>query len=248
MANNIKQNLEKEVKFTINASLSQADLIDFIGKLGLALDHQDSQTDVYFDNDNYDIINLKRGLRLRYSSGKLKSLEFKSLFKGENGFAVEEVKLFDKNTLDYAGLENILVNRLDICNQELFSQNKKGVAVEKFLSGLNLVPAVTLKKDRQVYIDQEKKVEVCVDMIYGLGTFVEVEAIDSTSPLFDELITKFEKSGFASLDKTHAGYLDLMLSKNSKILSKSAFENKYLENPKWNVKPNEVQIFLHLTQ
>lgn len=247
MVTNVKQNLENEVKFIIDKSTSFSDLVIFIEKLSLLLDRQDLQTDVYYDNSRYDIINLKRGLRVRYLSEVLTNLEFKSLFKGKSGYAIEEVKLLEDNSLNYSELENILVYRLNICSREAFLQNKKGVSVEAFLIGLGLVPTVTLKKDRRVYIDREKKVEICVDSIEGLGTFVEVEAIDNSSPLFEEMVTKFQQSEFAQLDETHAGYLDLILSKNSKILTKTDFEKKFAENPKWNVKPNEDEIFSYLT-
>ncbi len=243
---NQKQNIEKELKFIISPKVSKEDIKVFLENLGLVFNHQDLQTDIYWDTNNFDIINLKRGLRVRYVSNVLKNIEFKSLFQDDSGkYVVEEIKLLKDNVLDKAVLEDILVNRLNICKDCEFKQN---LPIEQYFSNLGLKSSVTLKKERSIFMDLQKSVEVCVDTVENLGIFLEVESVGDTVGLFEKIVEELNNSGFAILDNTHAGYLDLILSKNPKILTKGDFEKRFAENHEWNVKNGERNVFLALTQ
>ena len=241
------KNIEKEVKFKIDSKLAKSQLEDFLKKLGLVAKEQIFQKDVYWDNRTCDIINLKRGLRIRYISNKIKDVEFKSLFNKMNGqYVVEEIKLFKENMLDVSALKEILVTRLEICELKDFD-NDNSNSPEIYLSKLGLKPVVILEKERSLWVDKNNEIEVSVDIVTDLGTFVEIEQVDNSNRIYDEIVKKFEESIFATQDSTHGGYLDFILNKNSKITSKSEFENKFVKDSMWNVKPNEKNIFLSLT-
>lgn len=243
-----KINIEREVKFKINPTWTKLELERFLKKLNLIKKEQISQKDIYWDNQICEIINLKRGLRVRYISDQIKDVEFKSLFKGESGqYVIEEIKLFKKGCLDTSSLKEILVNRLEICKAKDFN-NDDSDSPELFLSRLGLMPVVTLEKKRSVWIDNKREVEVSVDAVSGLGIFVEVEQIGRIGQVFDFIVKELENSGFAVRDITHSGYLDLILIKNNRITSKSEFEKRFMEDNMWNVKTGEKNIFLSLTQ
>jgi len=240
-------NIEKEVKFIIKSNITIPELNQFLIQLQLSPKHQVFQKDVYWDNQNCKIINLKRGLRIRYISNKVKDFEFKSLFKGQNGqYVVEEQKLLVNGQLDVSALKKILVNRLNICRLNNFESNF--YSLESYLSKLGLLPIVTLEKNRSIWIDQNNEIEVSVDIISNLGTFVEVEQVSNFNQIYNKVVYKLENSNFTIRDITHSGYLDLILNKNDKIISKSEFERKFTKNNMWNIQHNEKHIYLSLTK
>ena len=242
-----KTNIEKEVKFKINPRLAKLQLENFLKKQGLVAKERILQKDVYWDNQACDIINLKRGLRVRYVSNQVKDVEFKSLFKRENGqYVIEEIKLLKNGQFDISALKEILINRLGICGLKDFSDSDLD-SPEIYLSKLGLSCVITLEKERSVWINQNGGIEVSVDIVSGLGVFVEVEQIGGSDQTFDYIVKKFERSDFAIRDISHNGYLDLILNKNSKITSKSEFEKKFVKDNKWNVKLGEKDLFLSLT-
>jgi len=245
---NQDKNIEKEIKFKISVKMTKSELNQFLKRLGLRLKVEFLQKDVYWDNKDCEIINLKRGLRIRYILNKIKDVEFKSLFKNDKGqYIVEEIKLFKNEKLDISALGNILVNRLGIFKLEDI-KNSNLSCPEVYLSNLGLLPAITFEKFRKVWIDPAGEIEVSVDIIPDLGTFVEIEQVSNSKQFFDQIVEKFEKSKFAIRDIAYSGYLDLLLNKNDKIISKSEFEKKFREDNKWNVKSGEEDIFLSLTQ
>ncbi len=240
-------NLEKEVKFKIHSETSPEQLHSFVTSLGMTLHRKDVQRDVYWDTADCRIINLKRGLRLRYVKGQLRHVEFKSLFQNQDGkYVVEEIKLYERGVCDYDKLRHILVDRLQIMNSDVFNTCPSTGSPEQFLSGIVLCPAVIIDKERNVYRDQEQQIEVCIDTIPELGTFVEVESLMTSDTQFNGIVDKFTHSGFATADLVHAGYLDLLIEKDSKISSPSQFAEQFKINPKWNVQPNEESLYLAL--
>lgn len=241
-------NIEKEVKFRIRPKLSKSQLKDFLKGLGLFIEKEILQKDIYWDNHNCDIINLKRGFRIRYVSGKIKDIEFKSLFKKNNGeYVIEEVKLFKDGMLDLSALKNILVSRLGVCTLEEFNDFNSDF-LEMSLTKLGLSPVVTLEKERSIWVDEKGEIEVSLDVVSGLGIFIEVEQVGDTDRVFDKVIKRLSESVFVDRDTTHSGYLDLILNKNCKITSKTDFEKKFRLDNKWNVKPNEEDVYLSLTK
>ena len=75
-----------------------------------------------------------------------------------------------------------------------------------------------LKKERGIWIDQKSEIEVSVDIVSSLGTFVEVEQTGESNRIFDSVVKKLERSSFAVRDTNHSGYLDLILNKNIKMI------------------------------
>lgn len=243
-----KTNVEKEVKFKINPKLTKSQLENFLKEQGLVAKERILQKDVYWDNQACDIINLKRGLRVRYVSNQVKDVEFKSLFKRENGqYVIEEIKLLKNGQFDISALKEILINRLGICELKGFDNNNLD-SPEVYLSKLGLSPVITLEKERSVWVDQNGEIEVSVDIVSGLGIFVEVEQVGNSNQVYDKIVKRFRKSNFATQDFTHSGYLDLILNKNNKITPKAGFKKKFEDNNKWNVRTGEQDIFLSLTQ
>lgn len=243
-----KTNIEKEVKFKITPEFTQTQLENFLKKHGLILKEQVHQKDVYWDNPDCEIINLKRGLRVRYVSSQIKDVEFKSLFQKENGqYVIEEIKLLKNGYLDIPALKEILLDRLEIGGLKVCDHDQSD-SPEIYLSKLGLSPVVTLEKVRSVWTDHHDDIEVSVDIVAGLGVFVEVEQTGNSEQVYDQIVEKFESSDFATRDITHSGYLDLILTKNSKITSKSEFEEKFAQDHKWNVKQGEENVFLSLTR
>lgn len=240
--------IEKEIKFKIDPNLPKEDLEGFLKKLGLTPKEQILQTDVYWDNQTCDIINLKRGLRARYVTGQIKEVEFKSLFKKKDGqYVVEEIKILNNGLLDIPELKNILVNRLGVCKITDFDI-KNPSSPEIILSEIGLAPMVTLEKERHLWTDQIKSVEISVDSITDLGMFVEIEQTDNTSTAYNNIVKAFSECGFATPDLFHSGYLDLILDKNNKICSRLEFENKFDNDYMWNVLDSEKDIYTDLTQ
>lgn len=248
MAKKQNNNIEKELKFKIDSDVTKTELDRFLSELGLVTKEMVLQKDVYWDNPNCDIINLKRGLRTRYISNQIRDVEFKSLFKTSNGqYVVEEIKILKNSQLDVSSLKEIMVNRLGLIQANNFVYDASGTP-EDILTSLGLSPVVTLEKERQIWEDQNGNVEVSVDSITNLGIFVEIEQVGNFSQVFDEIVEKFTKSNFATLDSSHSGYLDMILDKNNKIISKDGFEIKFHDDNMWNVQEGERDIFLNLTQ
>ena len=248
MIKQLKINIEKEVKFKIDQKLTKLQLENFLFKQNLVKREKKEQKDVYWDNKTCDILNLKRGLRIRFISNKIIDIEFKSLFKGEDGrYVIEEIKLLKNGKFKISSLKKILIDRLGVLNSNDFNKCNL-VSPENYLSKLGLSPVITLEKEREIWVDENREVEVSIDVILDLGIFVEVEQVGNSNQNYDKLVKEFKKSNFTTQDFNHSGYLDLILNKNNKIISKSEFEKKFEENNKWNVRPGEINIFLSLTK
>lgn len=248
MSNRQNINIEKEVKFKIHSRVTGSELDKFLVKLGLTIKRREQQEDVYWDNKDCEITNLKRGLRIRYISNTVADVEFKSLFKGDNGqYVVEEIELLKNGVLDTSAIKNILADRLEICRAKDIKGSNLNSPEANFLN-LGLLPVITLKKERRVWSDTAGEVEVSVDTISDIGVFVEIEQVDCQSQIYDHIVEKFEKSGFTTRDIAYGGYLDLLISRNDKITPAVEFEKKFAEDNRWNVKFGEQNIFLTLTR
>lgn len=228
-------NQEIEIKYRVMSP--SKDLNKVIKSLGLVPHKVQNQKDVYWDTDDFMMINLKRGLRIRYVNGKLSAIEFKSLFKNEDGeYFIEEIDLRDNGKLNLTKLKNILVDRLGI-----FSQKESVAHCDshyEILGSFGLKPIVCVQKRREIYANANRTRLVCVDKIEGLPLYLEIESLDGTSPV--DIALKFEK--VLELEKTQASYLDLVFQSDKNILSKSEFDRKFEEDKRWNVQPNEESI------
>lgn len=235
------KNEEREVKFEILNNVSVAKIQKLFTSLNLLYVGTEEQTDVYWDTEDCQIINLKRGLRARYLQNNLNAVEFKSLFKKKTGeFMVEEIKLLHDG-FDIGKLAYILNDRLEIGIKGNKAVGGAVKAVENLLKEMGLRPAVTFKKTRIVYRSNDASVEVCLDVVEGLNLFIEIECLKADVVAYEEMIIKISSMSRIKLQQIRCGYLDLLLQKNPKILSKSEFEDMFNLDYRWNVKPREAK-------
>ena len=210
---------------------------DSIETAGFKLLSAQNQKDVYWDTEGCDLINLKRGLRVRYLEGEFSSVEFKSLFKKDDGsFFIEEVNLLKDKCLDLDLLKSILVERLGVLTDE-FSKIT-GTSTTEILSSLGLKPTIILDKKRLIFTDRTQSHHICIDTIEGLPDHLEIESVKGNN--LKDIAAMFESS--LKLKKTQKSYIDLLLQKNDKILSSVEFEKRFKENRKWNIQPGENNI------
>lgn len=231
---------EIEVKYQVNST--KQELMNLIKKLNLKFIDCEEQKDEYWDTKDFRIINLKRGLRIRYSQGKINSIQFKSLFKKKDGtFFVEEVDLFKDNKLDLNLLKNILQFRLRIINKEITEQESP----QETLKHLGLKVAVIFAKKRTVYKEKASKYHLLVDEIKELPVHIEIEARERK--ILNEICNGFEKS----LKLVHAkqkGYLGILFNHKKEIVKEEEFEKKFQDDYEWNVQPSERELYEQINQ
>lgn len=227
---------EIEIKYQVNSDYLK--LSELIKKLGLSLTSSEEQRDEYWDNKNFKIINLKRGLRIRYSASGIKSIQFKSLFKKENGnYFIEELDLLNHGKFDLELLKNILHERLGvIANNKIKSLDSP----QKILKSLDLDIAVVFNKKRSTYSDNDKKYLLFVDEVEGLPLHIEIEACDRET--LNQVSFEFEKN--LDLVKTgQKGYLGILFGNKKGILSEEEFDRRFKKDPKWNLQANELEMY-----
>lgn len=234
---------EIEVKFQIVCPKQVGDVIDILQKNGLCFQAKTTQNDTYWDTEQCEIINLKRGLRSRSASGKVVALEFKSLFKRADGTSfIEEIPLFKDNSIDVGGLREILVNRLGVLSEASFSlDNSNNNNVKSFLSGLGLKSKVEISKTRYSFVNNSS--EVSIDNVVGLPLHLEIELSENGNYVdYQKLINRFMNDSALVLQPVEKSYIDLLFQANNNFLSPEEFEQKFQEDFSWNVLPNERQL------
>lgn len=230
--------IEEEQKFEITKNTTVDSLERALATLGFRLDHIQQQRDVYWDDEDCTITNLKRGLRVRHSSGQLHSVEFKSLFVGaDGGFVVEEKTLLDdKGKPNHTQLGSVLVGRLGY-NSPMQEYDD----IERVLTEYGLKPCIVLDKTRRVYVDAAKNVEAAIDDIAGLPLHLEVENTGDHEA-YKKAIAALQQSLGVRLKPTKAGYLDLIVSQHKKLLSRQEFADRFAANHSWNVLETEREL------
>lgn len=229
-------NQEIETKFLFLGNTSVSAIRSKLEDLGFGLVRLEKQVDAYWDTEDCKIINLKRGLRLRYNEGKLCRAEFKSLFSSGKSKYIEEIDLMPKGKISMPLLYEILCVRLSIVKEERFVGLDEVPDMPKLLKGLGLRPVLKIQKSRHVFTDSTGECEVCVDRIPGYPTYLEIETNSDTNTLhrFSCLITKNFQ-----VKKTTLSYIDIVCDSDKRILSANEFSSRFVKNPGWNVQPAE---------
>jgi len=236
------KNIEIEIKFMVLSSTSAEDIGRFLKENGYLFQSKETQDDVYYDVPNYSIVNLKRGLRLRDSAGKI-SFEYKSLFSNKFGkLVVEEVDLLDNGYLRLDRLKEILVKRhkLDLNIQADIVVKDSSIA--EYLESLGLIRAIVLKKERTNYQDRDNLCTISLDYVVDAGVFIEVEVNNGDERLLDKITSLFLQMKGLVVKRTNDGYLNILRLSNSKLLSSAEFEKKFREKYDWNVMLGEMEI------
>jgi adenylate cyclase class IV len=227
---------EVEKKFKVLSEVKK--LLLFLSSLGFGAGKKETQTDVYWDTSDFKIINLKRGLRLRNGS----KLEFKSLFKKQNGeYVVEEIEI-GNGTIDKSKLMEILVTRLNVCESGSFDNINFSEDIKTVLKNLGLNPMLVLKKERIVYENGE--FEVCIDAIKGYPPYLEVESKSKEEHKLLEFTSELVRK--VKLAEVQQGYLDIIFSSLPNIFSPEEFKKKFDKQFNWNVLPGERKLVLEL--
>jgi adenylate cyclase class IV len=233
--------IEREQKFEIQSQLSNLEVQDILESHNLINQNIEVQKDVYWDNDDCLITNLKRGLRVRYISGVLKSIEFKSLFIASNGNrVVEEISLLNSNgELDIEKLNYLLVERLKLSTKKHEESKFSHLVV---LESYGLKPCIVLDKTRVVFTDENENVEVGLDDIDGLPLHIEVELSGDNLVYYTTLVESLASNGQLKLKPINLGYLDLISQQNPKLKSPNEFTELFKQNYSWNVLDTEMEL------
>lgn len=230
--------IEEEQKFEVAQNATVDELEQALAELGFRLDHIQQQRDVYWDDEYCTITNLKRGLRVRHLSGSLHSVEFKSLFVGaDGGFVVEEKTLLDdKGMPDHAQLGSVLAGRLGY-NSPMQEYDD----IERVLTEYGLKPCIVLNKTRRIYVDAAKNVEAAIDEIANLPLHLEAENTGDYQA-YKKAVAALRQSLGTRLKPIKAGYLDLIVSQNKKLLSGQEFADRFAADHGWNVLETEREL------
>ncbi len=237
--------MEIESKFEILVLENVELIVQVLVRYGFKRINQITQNDIYWDDSNYSITNLKRGLRARSVDGDIQNVEFKSLFKNEKGQQiVEEISLLKENQyLDVEAISEILTNRLGMKNIEKLSGN---MTMSATFNAYGLKPQIYLNKRRTMYIDDRSNIEACIDRIDGISPHLEIELIGKDQERYYELVSLLQEQMGHAVRKVDKGYLDMIAESNKKICSSHEFDLRFKNNPDWNVLPNERKLVINL--
>ncbi|MDR2369702.1 MAG: CYTH domain-containing protein [Mycoplasmataceae bacterium] len=240
----IEKVLEMEQKFSFNEKWTVAEIEKIIEKFGLRRDGFEELRDVYWDNEDCKIMNLKRGLRVRFLFGVLKSVEFKSLFVNAMGKRlIEEISLLDEQqNIDLVKLNNLIVNRLQLSQTKVKNENN----INNILSNYGLSPCMIISKKRSVFTDTKKNITVTVDLVENLPPHLEVELVGDDYDAYQEFIVQLKKTLPDDLREVKLGYNDLLAQKNPKILPLEVFLHRFEHDPEWNVLESEKKLVQEL--
>jgi adenylate cyclase class IV len=229
---------EIEIKYQVNSSLEE--LNNLIKQQNLQFVNSEEQKDEYWDTESFKIINLKRGLRIRYLGDKIKSIHFKSLFKkSNNDFFVEEIKLFENQKLDLIKLKEILENRLEITKFKNF-EKYEGKTPQEVFKMLGLQIAVNFHKKRTCYKENQNKFLFFIDEIDSLPLHIEIETHDRINL---KEISKIVEDKLDVINAKQKGYIGILFDKHSEILPEEKFQEKFKQDKLWNILKNEKGIY-----
>lgn len=204
------------------------------------------QKDEYFDNPQFLITNLNRGLRARWNNNTPTILEFKSLFYNQyspskiNPWYIEEIAMaFPLKKNDLKTLDKILARlkfpktnspRKEMLDYEL---------LKKFLAEYGLKPQIIVDKVRREYEYQNSI--VTFDEVEGIGYFVEIESEAGPENIFYRL-------GINDLKIVRIGYNDILAQGRKNLIPNDERQKRYIENPCWNILEPEKDLVEKLLQ
>ncbi len=191
------------------------------------------QKDEYFDNSQFLITNLNRGLRARWNNNNPVILEFKSLFYNPyspskiNPWYIEEIAMpFPLKKNDLKTLDKILT-RLKFPKLKSPQNGKLDYdLLRTFLKEYNLEPQIIVTKIRREYLYQNST--ITFDEVEGVGYFLEIESETGPENLFYQL-------GIKDLKIVRFGYNDMLAKGRKNLIPNAEKQKRYIENPCWNI-------------
>jgi len=180
--------LEIEVKYPV-ADLTA--IKERLGALGAALAVQRQDADRYFNAPDRDFAKTDEALRIRCIADTNRVT-----YKGPK---------FDKATKTRVEIEATLGAGAE--NADTFA---------RLLTNLGYRPVETVRKDRTIYHLDRKgfALEICLDSVHGVGTFVELEIMAAAEALEAAKAVLHEVAGELGLgDSERRSYLELLLAK-----------------------------------
>jgi adenylate cyclase class IV len=245
----LKKNNNEEKEIKVRLSEDECKLLISELQLIQPIKHS-KQKDIYYDRQDLYITNLNRGLRIRYDGDEPKYLEFKSLFfniKKDNPWFIEE-NTFNLPLLceDYYKLLTILLRLhllplnkdtyLWLIRQKWDCHNYiDGIkSLNKCLLKANLVPMITVKKERTEY--EKNRVIYTFDYIEGLGHFLEIESQN------EDPVKILKRLPIEDYQIVRNGYNDMIAVNIPSYLPNEEKQRRFRENPGWNILPNEKEV------
>ena len=199
--------IELELKYEIKSIPNKIKKIEII--------KQKQQEDIYYDTNNYDLIQRGNFFRIRNK----KRLEFK-LFAGDTSHLFCQETDFD--------LDKISINKEQI-NNILSSINLKNIKdlnnINQIIDTNNLKVLAPIKKHRTSYKYNENST-ISIDEVDNLGLFLEAEIMidketlskDEANTIKEEFINDLKKSKILTNTEkqVNIGYVELYLLKHNK--------------------------------
>lgn len=219
----IKVRLAKQIFKKIESEVKK--LSEYLG--------EKRQKDEYFDNLQFQITNLNRGLRVRWNNNNPTILEFKSLFYNPyspskiNPWYIEEIPIsfpLGKNELETL---NQILTRLKFPKPKSLRKERLDYnLLRKFLMQYNLEPQIIVIKTRREYLYQDST--VTFDEVESLGYFMEIESKAGPENLFYQL-------GIKDLKIVRFGYNDMLAEGRKNLIPNDERQKRYFNNPCWNI-------------
>jgi len=176
-----------------------------------------TQEDVYFDTSENDLF--KKGAFIRVRDNTYCDIKYNA--------DINDLKhvVCDEHRFDVP-LGEKSVNEIRIFLEKVIDGYVPNKKIESELDAVGLVPFVSITKNRTVYLTQT--VEIVIDDIEGLGSFIEIEARDDSNA---SAVMNLQKE--LDLEHIPIGYVELYLreynfdlyEKGKYVLEKDATKN-----------------------
>lgn len=222
---------EKEIKVKLNKAVFTK--IESEVKKSSKFLGEKKQKDEYFDNTQFLITNLNRGLRARWNNNKPVILEFKSLFYNQyspskiNPWYIEEIAMpFPLQGNNLKSLDKILARLRFPKLKSLQSGKLDYDLLRTFLKEYNLEPQIIVTKIRREYLYQNST--ITFDEVEGVGYFLEIESETGPENLFYQF-------GIKDLKIVRIGYNDILAKGRKNLISNAEKQKRFVNNPYWNI-------------
>lgn len=182
---------------------------------GLRMIKSKSQSDIYYDTNDYKLIQNGNFMRVRNN----KTLDFKLNLNDLSHLYCQELDFNIDEVVDKKSQICEILNR--ICSK--CNENFKNI--EELLSNNELKVLAPIEKNRNEY-ELDETTHICVDEVKNLGTFLEAEIMidkenitKEESEIFkQELLNKLVKCGLINLEneQVNIGYVELYLKEHNK--------------------------------